>query len=144
MQKRSRGRGHLVRKSKSLLSSRSQQLDVSVDWHLKAAPLSGEWTRWPPSTPVTSCENSMGVFVALLVFSAWKPQRQLWRTEDQWYEAWMSFLLCVFNSSPPPPRHFADDIFICIFVNDKFWVFIKNNWSLFPRVQLTITQHWFR
>ena len=40
--------------------------------------------------------------------------------------------------------HFADDIFRCICVNEKFCFLIKFHWSLFLRVQLTITQHWFR
>ena len=47
------------------------------------------------------------------------------------------------NSSPPGQngRHFADDIFSCIFTNEKFCILKKNHWSLFLRVQLTITQH---
>ena len=39
-------------------------------------------------------------------------------------------------------RCFADDIFRCIFTNEKFCR-LKFHWSLFLRVQLTITQHWF-
>ena len=35
-----------------------------------------------------------------------------------------------------------DDIFKCIFLNEKFW--IQFDWNLFPRVQLTITQHWLK
>ena len=41
-------------------------------------------------------------------------------------------------------RLFADDIFRCIFVNEKFIFRLKFHWSLFLRVQLTITRHWFR
>ena len=50
------------------------------------------------------------------------------------------------NSSLPGQngRHFAKDIFRCIFVNEKFLFQLKFQWSLFLRVQLTITQHWFR
>ena len=60
--------------------------------------------------------------------------------------------LCVFNSppapTPPPPpgqngHNFADDIFRCIFMNERFCILSKFNWSLFPRIQLKITQHWF-
>ena len=51
------------------------------------------------------------------------------------------------NSSPPGQndRSFADDIFRCIFVNEKFCGFFFSNFfcSLFLGVQLTITQHWF-
>ena len=36
-------------------------------------------------------------------------------------------------------HHFLDDIFKCIFLNENVSI-----WSLFPRVQLTIFQHWFR
>ena len=47
------------------------------------------------------------------------------------------------NSSPPGQngRHFADNIFSCIFTNEKFCILKKNHLSLFLRVQLTITQH---
>ena len=38
-------------------------------------------------------------------------------------------------------RHFADDIFRCIFVNEMFLFWLKFHWSLFLWVQLTITQH---
>ena len=36
------------------------------------------------------------------------------------------------NSSPPGlnGRHFADDVFRCIFVNEKFWIWLKFHWSL--------------
>ena len=47
------------------------------------------------------------------------------------------------NSSSPGQNghHFADDIFRCIFVNEKFCISLKCHWSLFLGVQLTITQH---
>ena len=38
----------------------------------------------------------------------------------------------------------ADDIFNCIFLNGKFEFWLKFHWSLFLRVQLTISKHWFR
>ena len=41
-------------------------------------------------------------------------------------------------------RHFADDIFKCIFLNWSIWILIKFHWSLFLRVQLIICHHWFR
>ena len=52
----------------------------------------------------------------------------------------------LFNLSPPGQNghHFADDIFICIFKNEKFCLLIKFHPSRFLGVQLTITQHWFR
>ena len=53
---------------------------------------------------------------------------------------------CV-NSSRPEQngRHFADDIFRSTFENKKLYkVRLKFHSSLFPRVQLTILQHWFR
>ena len=40
-------------------------------------------------------------------------------------------------------RQFPEDIFKCILVNENLWIPIKFHWSLFPRVQLTIFQHWF-
>ena len=36
-------------------------------------------------------------------------------------------------------RHFPDDIFKCIYLNE-----LRFEWSLFLMVQLTISQHWFR
>ena len=41
-------------------------------------------------------------------------------------------------------HHFADDIFRYIFVNESFVFWSRFHWTLFLRVQLTITQHWFR
>ena len=41
-------------------------------------------------------------------------------------------------------RYFPDDIFECIFLKENFQFRLKFHWSLFPRVQLTIFQHWFR
>ena len=56
------------------------------------------------------------------------------------------YLMGMFNSFPPGQngRHFADDIFRCIFVNEKICIWLKFHWSLFLRLQLTINQHWFR
>ena len=38
-----------------------------------------------------------------------------------------SLIITKINSSPHVQngRHFADDIFRCIFVNEKFWILIK-------------------
>ena len=52
-----------------------------------------------------------------------------------------------FNSSPPGQhgRRFTGNIFRCIFLNETFFLFWwKFHWSLFLRVQLAMTQHWFR
>ena len=61
---------------------------------------------------------------------------------------WHSLLIPhIINSSPPGQDgcHFADDIFRCIFLNETFFLFwLKFDWSLFLRAQLTITQHWFK
>ena len=51
------------------------------------------------------------------------------------------------NSYPPGQngRHFADHIFRCIFVNKKCIFNLQfYNIRSYPRVQLIITQHWFR
>ena len=50
-----------------------------------------------------------------------------------------------FNSSPRGQngRHFADDIFRCIFLYVNFIFWLKCHWSLFLKVQLTIIRHWF-
>ena len=51
-----------------------------------------------------------------------------------------------FNSLRPRPnrRHFADDIFKCIFENENEWFRLGFHWSLFLGLELTIFQHWFR
>ena len=41
-------------------------------------------------------------------------------------------------------RHFTDDIFNCIFLNEMVWISIKISLKLVPGVQLTVFQHWFR
>ena len=41
-------------------------------------------------------------------------------------------------------QHFADDIFKRMFSMKMFEFRLKFHWRLFPRVQLTIFQHWFR
>ena len=49
----------------------------------------------------------------------------------------------VLNSFPPGQngRHFADDIFRCIFLNENLWFSVKISFNF---VQLTIFQHLFR
>ena len=39
-------------------------------------------------------------------------------------------------------RHFVDDIFYRIFLNERFKFSLKFHWNLFPKVQWTINQHW--
>ena len=41
-------------------------------------------------------------------------------------------------------RHFPDDIFKYIFLNENVWIWLRSHWSFFLRLQLTIHQHWFR
>ena len=43
-------------------------------------------------------------------------------------------------------RHFAEDIFKCIFLNENVWIVLnwRYHWSLFLRFKSTIFQHWFR
>ena len=41
-------------------------------------------------------------------------------------------------------RHFPDDIYKCIFLNENIWISFKNHWRLFLGVSLTIFQHWLR
>ena len=44
----------------------------------------------------------------------------------------------------PYGRHFADDIFKCIFLKENICISSKISLKIFPKVQLTIFQHWFR
>ena len=41
-------------------------------------------------------------------------------------------------------RHFANDIFKCIFLNENYQFRLRFHWSLFLRFELTKFQHWFR
>ena len=43
----------------------------------------------------------------------------------------------IFNSLRPRQngRHFADDLFKCIFLNENVWISIKFHWRLFLRVR---------
>ena len=47
----------------------------------------------------------------------------------------------LFNSSPPGQngRHFADDNFICIFVNENFCILIKMSLKFVPKGPIDIT-----
>ena len=40
-------------------------------------------------------------------------------------------------------RNFPDDIFKCLFWMKMYKFWFRFHWSLFPRVQLTMFQHWF-
>ena len=63
-----------------------------------------------------------------------------------WNLGWQDRQWHCFNSSPAGPngRHFADDIFRCILLNEKFCILFRISPKLFLRCQLTISQHWFR
>ena len=61
---------------------------------------------------------------------------------EQHVQGWLLFTKLI--SPGQNGRHFADDIFRCIFMNESFIFCLKFHWSLFLRVQMTITQHWFR
>ena len=56
-----------------------------------------------------------------------------------------AILPCI-NSSPPwqNGRHFAEDIFKLISINENFCISIELHCILFLGVKLTICQHWFR
>ena len=59
------------------------------------------------------------------------------------HKQWMWFLihaLLSVNSSPPGQngRHFADDIFRCIWVNESFVFWLKFHWGLLLWAQFTI------
>ena len=42
-------------------------------------------------------------------------------------------------------HQFPDGNFKCIFLNENTYIFpLRFHWSLFPRAQLTISQHWFQ
>ena len=61
-------------------------------------------------------------------------------------KVWFCVKYLWFNSSLPGlnGRHFAAEILKCILWIKSFVSWLKFHWSLFLRVKLTITQHWFR
>ena len=70
-------------------------------------------------------------------------------THGQWTVRYTSKTITIASTlltHPPwtkwPP--FLDDNFGCIFVSEKFVFILKFHRSLFLRVQLTVTQYWFR
>ena len=73
----------------------------------------------------------------------WHQRERICHHKDNIIEN-ISFLFL--NSSFPGQngRRFADGIFRCIFVNEKFVFWLKIHWSFFLSVQLTISQHWFK
>ena len=50
------------------------------------------------------------------------------------------------NSSPQRQngRLFADDIFICIFINEKLWILILISPMYIPKDSIAKSQHWYR
>ena len=53
----------------------------------------------------------------------------------------------VWFNSPPLDKMATISQTICLdslYVNEKFYIWLKFQWSLYLRVRLTITQHWFR
>ena len=56
---------------------------------------------------------------------------------------WNLFYINIFRPTQNG-RHFPDDIFECIFLNEICKFQLIFHWSLFLRAQLTIFQHWFR
>ena len=64
-------------------------------------------------------------------------------TWGQWRGVWIFFLICVWtngwvNTLRPRPnrRHFADDIFKCIFLNENVWISLKISLKFVPKVRI--------
>ena len=62
------------------------------------------------------------------------------------FEVVRMLLRLLFNTLKPRQngRHFPDDIFKCIFLNENVWILIKISLNFVPRVKLTMFQHCFR
>ena len=77
------------------------------------------------------------IFVMGLIVMCWEREASLRNVQVQ---------CTLLHSSLPKQnsRHFANDIFRCISVNENLVFWFKFHRSLFPRVHLTIRQHWFR
>ena len=62
------------------------------------------------------------------------------------YRHWLWKHEAAFNSSSPGQngRHFTDDIFNCIFVNEKFCILIQISMTFVPKGPVVINEHWLR
>ena len=67
-------------------------------------------------------------------------------SQGQLSPLWPKATSCAINTLRPRQngRHFADDNFKCLFLNENVWNSIKISLKFVRKVQLTIFQHWFR
>ena len=65
---------------------------------------------------------------------------------ELWFFILLSMQICLSAKSSPGQngRHFADDRFKGIFINENFCILIRISLKFVPKGQLTISQHWFR
>ena len=83
-----------------------------------------------------------GLLCGVFIGDRWIPQSPATGSFDVFFDLRMN---CINSSLPEQNGHqFANDIFKCIFVKEKFVFWLKFHWSYFQRVQLTITQLWSR
>ena len=99
-----------------------------------------QWTKWSP-VPVDVC------FIRCppTLWSVWPHCLQA-PSCPPCLSTWQHVPASSVNSSPPGQngRHFADYILDAFSWMKSFEFWLKFHLSLFLRVQLTITQHWFR
>ena len=88
--------------------------------------------------------SSIQLYVFIYIMRCWKWGNALrmgtYGSQDVTFSIWLLNSLRLRRNR----CHFADDIFKSIFLNENVLISIKFHWSLFPRVQLMIFQHWFR
>ena len=98
-------------------------------------PVTGEF---PAQRPVTR------IFDFSLIYALNKrlsKQSWGWWFETQSRSSWRD---CNVSPLQLNGRHFVDDIFICISVNENCVFWWNFHWRFFLRVHLIIIQHWFR
>ena len=67
------------------------------------------------------------------------------RTTEKHYCGWNGLSESI-NSSPAAlnGRHFANNIYKCIYMNEKFLISILNSPKFFPMSLIDTSQHWLR
>ena len=86
---------------------------------------------------------------SLFNLSAWRfasHRCRDWHILAQTLTTHTELVMLIFNTLSPRQnyRHFADDILEYIFLNENIWISINIHWSMFIRIQTTISDHWFR
>ena len=106
-----------------------------------------QWVNlWNPGRLWFDFENVILKHISFISASICCEIAVMWMSLDLAYQVDIGSLHLLVNSSPSGQngRHFTDDIFKFIFLNENLEFWFNFHWNLFLKAQLTINQHWFR